>query len=52
MWIFRKLGSERSEVTPGEIDVRRLSPTAKTQWSMIQEPPGATPETPASTRQS
>ncbi|MCY0897437.1 MAG: transposase [Firmicutes bacterium] len=49
--IFRKLGPERSEVTPGEIRVRRLSPTGKPQGSMIQEPPGAIPETPASTRQ-
>ncbi len=41
---FRKLGSERSEVTLGEIGVSRLRPTASTQRSMSQE-------TPASTRQ-
>ena len=49
--IFRKLGPERSKVTPGETDIRRLSPTAATQWSMSQELPGAIPEPPASTRE-
>jgi putative transposase len=46
--IFRSLGPERSEVTPGEISVRRLPPKAKAQRSMSQEPSGAIPETPAS----
>ena len=49
--IFRKLGPERSKVTPGEISVRRLGPMAPAQRSMSQEPRGAIPETPASTRQ-
>ncbi|SMC02056.1 Transposase [Sulfobacillus thermosulfidooxidans DSM 9293] len=48
MRIFRKLGPERSEVTPGEIRVRRLPPMAEPQGSQNQEPPGAIPETPAS----
>ncbi len=46
--IFRKLGPERSEVTPGEIGVSRLGPTASTQRSMSQESFGGNPETPAS----
>ncbi len=49
--IFRTLGPERSEVTPGEISVRRLGPTAPAQRSMSQELPGAIPETPALTRE-
>ncbi len=49
--IFRSLGPERSEVTPGEISVRRLGPTAPAQRSMSQELPGAIPEPPASTRE-
>ena len=46
--IFRKLGPERSEVTPGEISVRRLGPPAPTHRSMSQELPGTIPGTPAS----
>jgi len=46
--IFRKLGPERSEVTPGEISVSRLGPTASTQQSMSQESFGGNPETHAS----
>ena len=49
--IFRKLGPERSEVTPGEISVRRLGPTAPAHRSMSQEPPRATSETLASIRE-
>ncbi|WP_139061453.1 RNA-guided endonuclease InsQ/TnpB family protein [Sulfobacillus thermosulfidooxidans] len=48
---FRPLGPERSEVTPGEISVRRLGPTAPAQRSMSQKLPGAIPETPALTRE-
>ncbi len=48
--IFRKLGPERSEVTPGEISIRHSGPTAPAQQSMSQEPPGAIPETPTATR--
>ena len=44
--IFRKLGPERSEVTPGEISVSRLGPTASAQGSMNQETLGATPKPP------
>ncbi len=48
--IFRKLGPERSEGTPGEIaqDAGGHKPTA--QRSANQEAKGLTPETPASTR--
>ncbi len=46
--IFRKLGPERSEVTPGEISVRRLGPPVRAHRSMSQESPGAISETPAS----
>lgn len=46
--IFRSLGPERSEVTPGETGVRRLPLEAGAQRSTSQEPPGAIPETPAS----
>jgi len=49
--IFRTLGPERSEVTPGETSVRRAAPMASTQRSPNQERPGAIPETPTSTRQ-
>ncbi len=57
--IFRKLGPERSKVTPGEINVRRLGPMAPAQRSMSQELPasftasagGAISETPASIRE-
>jgi len=44
--IFRKLGPERSEVTPEEISVSRLGPTASAQRSMNQEALGATPKPP------
>ncbi|NMP24417.1 RNA-guided endonuclease InsQ/TnpB family protein [Sulfobacillus harzensis] len=46
--IFRTLGPERSEVTPGEMRVRRLGPTVPAQRSMSQELSGAIPETSAS----
>ena len=46
--IFRKLGPERSEVTPGEIGLSRLGPTVSAQRSMSQESFGGDPETPAS----
>jgi putative transposase len=49
--IFRTLGPERSEVTPGEISVSRLGPTVSAPRSRSQEPPGAILETPTSTRQ-
>ena len=49
--IFRQLGPEWSEVTPGKISVRRSSPTARAQRSAKQELPGVIPETHASTRQ-
>ncbi|MCY0900510.1 MAG: transposase, partial [Firmicutes bacterium] len=42
--VFRTLGPERSEVTPGEISVRRLGLTAPAQRSMSQELSGAIPE--------
>jgi len=44
--IFRKLVPERSEVTPGEISVSRLGPTASAQRSRSQEALGATPKPP------
>ena len=57
--IFRTLGPERSEVTPGELyseywweiaqDAGGRRPPV--QRSMSQEPPGAIPEPPASTRE-
>jgi putative transposase len=46
--IVRSLGPERSEVTPGEIRVRRLPLETGAQRSRSQEPPGAIPETPVS----
>ncbi len=49
--IFRTLGPERSEVTPGETDIRHAKPTARTQKSRNQEPLGVIRETPTSTRQ-
>ena len=49
--IFRTLGPERSEVTPGETSVRRASPKASTQRSPNQELLGVISETPTSTRQ-
>ena len=49
--MFRKLGPERSEVTPGETDIRRgRGKTPSVRKSMSQETPGATSETPTSTR--
>ena len=42
----RKLGPERSEVTPGEIGVSRLGPTVSAQRSRSQETLGATPKPP------
>ncbi|MHB1956443.1 MAG: zinc ribbon domain-containing protein [Sulfobacillus sp.] len=48
--IFRNLGPERSEVTPGDDPIRRGTPEAPAQWSMNQELPGAIPETPTPTR--
>ncbi len=44
--IFRKLGPERSEVTPGEISISRLGPTVSAQRSRSQEAVGATPKPP------
>jgi putative transposase len=49
--IFQKLGPERSEVTPGETDIRHAKPTASTHKSRNQEPLGVIRETPTSTRQ-
>lgn len=49
--LFHRVGPERPQVTPGQADVRRLSPVAKSQWSMSQELSGVIPETPTSTRQ-
>lgn len=46
--IFRKLGPERSKVTPGETSISRVPPEAGPQRSMSQELLGAIPETPAS----
>ena len=46
--IFRNLGPERSEVTPGDDRIRHGTPEAPAQWSMNQELPGAIPENPAS----
>ena len=48
--IFRKLGPERSEVTPGEMSRRRPEHRAPAQPSQNQELPGVILETPASTR--
>ena len=44
--IFRKLGLEQSEVTPGEISISRLGPTVSAQRSRSQEAVGATPKPP------
>jgi len=41
--IFRHLGLERSEVTPGEISVSRLGPTVSAPRSRSREALGATP---------
>ncbi len=49
--VFQKLGPERSEVTPGETDIRHAKPTARTQKSQNQEPLGVIRETPTSIRQ-
>ncbi len=49
--IFQKLGPERSEVTPGETDIRHAKPAASTHKSRNQEHPGVIRETPTSTRQ-
>jgi putative transposase len=46
--IFRKLGPERSEVTPGEIAQDAEGPRLPAQRSMSQEFLGTNPETPAS----
>ena len=46
--IFRKLGPERSKVTPGEIAQDTEGHRLSAQWSMSQESPRAIPETPAS----
>ena len=48
--IFQMLGPERSEVTPGETDIRRMVPNGPAQWSTNQELLRATSETPTSTR--
>ncbi len=49
--IFRKLGPERSEVTPGDDPIKHGTTEAPAQWSQNQELSGAIPETPTSTRQ-
>ncbi len=49
--IFRKLGPERSEFTPGEIAQDAKGHKQAVQRSMSQELSGAIPNTPASTRQ-
>ncbi|MCY0878983.1 MAG: transposase [Firmicutes bacterium] len=49
--IFRQLGPERSEVTPGETPIRGAPSTTDTQRSQNQERPGVIRETPTSTRQ-
>ncbi|MCL4318814.1 MAG: hypothetical protein M1596_02790, partial [Firmicutes bacterium] len=49
--LFQKLGPERSEVTPGETDIRHAKRTASTHQSRNQEPLGVIRETPTSTRQ-
>ncbi len=46
--IFRTLGPERSEVTPGEIPIRHTEPKACAHGSRNQEFLGVIPETPAS----
>ena len=46
--IFRKIGPERSESTPGEIAQDAGGPRLSTQRSANQEAKGLTPETPAS----
>ncbi len=48
--MFRKLGPERSEVTPGEIAEDAGGRRLPARRSTSQETPGATPETPASSR--
>ena len=48
--MFRKLGPERSEVTPGEIAEDAGGRRLPARRSASQETPGATPETPASSR--
>ncbi len=45
--IFRTLGPERSEVTPGETDIRHAKPKARTHTSQNQELLRVTQETPA-----
>ncbi len=45
--IFRKLGPERSEVTPGKTDIRHAKPKARTHTSQNQALPRGTKETPA-----
>ena len=47
--IFRKLGPGRSEVTPGETDIRHAKPKARTHTSQNQELLRVTSEPPAST---
>jgi len=49
--IFRHLGLERSEVTPGDDRIRHGTPEAPAQWSMSQELSGVIPEPPTATRQ-
>ncbi len=44
--VCQKLGPERSEVTPGETDIRHAKLTAPTHQSRNQEPLGVIPETP------
>ena len=44
--IFRRLGPERSEITPGQIPVRRRKPLASVHRSTNQESPGAIRENP------
>ncbi|PSR33008.1 MAG: transposase, partial [Sulfobacillus benefaciens] len=47
--IIRKLGPERSEVTPGDDRIRHGTPEAPAQWSKNQELLGVIPETPTAT---
>ena len=47
--IFRTLGPERSEVTPGETDIRHAKPKARTHTSQNQELLRVTSNPPAST---